>query len=185
MGNDLAHFMSQFLYGLIRSNESRLAASLRGKWFRTRCFIDTGVHIANKKNFQAGQGCALYHGSCILNTHGRFSMKRNSHLGAYCYVNVCHGKVEIGEDVAIGPGTKIIAYSNHYRKGKKVTEERITADISIGNNVLIGANCTILPGTKISDNVIVAAGAVVKGMLEANNIYGGITAKIITSGWYV
>ena len=37
--------------------------------------------------------------------------------------------------------------------------------IEIGSNVFIGSRCTILPDTKIEDNVIIGAGAVVTGRI--------------------
>lgn len=43
--------------------------------------------------------------------------------------------------------------------------------IEIGNNVFIGSRCTILPGSKIEDNVIVGAGSLVCGKLDRG---GGI-----------
>ena len=106
-------------------------------------------------------------------------MGTNSHMGAFCYVNVCYGNLKIGDDVAIGPHTSIIVYSNHYEPGKKVTETRITKDITIGNNVFIGANCTILPGTEIGDDVVIGAGSVVKGKLEESAVYAGAPCKKI------
>lgn len=181
---EVPDFFRGWFAGSLRGNDSRLAVRLRQKIYRTPCRIATGVTIANRENFSAGQGCWLYHGCYILNHEGRFEMGDDSHLGAYCYVNVCHGLVRLGHDVAVGPGTKIIAHSNHYARGRKVTEERKTADIVIGNNVLIGANCTILPGTVIQDHVIVAAGAVARGVLEANSIYGGVPCVKLKSGWY-
>lgn len=111
-------------------------------------------------------------------------MGNNSHLGAFCYVNVCYGNVSIGDHVAIGPGTKLIAYSNYYQQGKKVTEEKITKDVIINNNIFIGANCTILPGSIINSNVVIGAGSVVRGTLDANSIYAGVPCKKIKSGWY-
>jgi acetyltransferase-like isoleucine patch superfamily enzyme len=108
----------------------------------------------------------------------------NSHLGAFCFVNANFGTVEIGDNVAIGPGTKLFSYSNHYQQGKKVTDEKITFAIEIGDNVLIGANCTILPGTIIHDNVIVGAGSVVKGELETNAIFAGAPCRKVKDGWY-
>jgi len=51
--------------------------------------------------------------------------------------------------------------------------------ISIGNNVFIGANCTIMPGTKINNNVVVGAGSVVLGNLESNCVYAGVPVKKI------
>ena len=105
-------------------------------------------------------------------------------MGAFCYVNVANGNVYIGDHVAIGPSTQIIVHSNYYEYGKKVTDVKITQDIIINNNVFIGANCTILPGTVINNNVVVGAGAVINGILETNSIYAGIPCKKIRSGWY-
>lgn len=177
-------FIGQFFWGGIRSNDSMVASLLRRKMYRTTCMIDTNVFIKNKKNFISGQGSCLYHSCYILNTDGKFAIGNNSHLGAFCYVNVCYGSVILGDDVAIGPGTKIIAYSNHYQYGKKVTDEKITKDILIKNNVFVGANCTILPGTIIHENVVIGAGSIVKGEIEANSIYAGMPCKEIQSGWY-
>jgi len=182
--NYLFDFFMGFFWVTIKSNESHLAQYLRKNIYRTPCLIDTDVIIKNKNNFKAGINSALYHSSYILNDFGQFSMGNNSHMGAFCYVNVCYGNVEIGDDVAIGPGTKIIAYSNHYAKGKKITEERKTGNIFIGRNVFIGANCILLPGTIISDNVIVGANSLVKGKLESNAIYAGIPSKKLKEGWF-
>ncbi|XTZ64262.1 acyltransferase [Aeromonas salmonicida subsp. pectinolytica] len=53
--------------------------------------------------------------------------------------------------------------------------------ISIGDNVFIGCNVTILPGTVIGSNVIVGAGSVVKGVLDSDSIYAGVPARKIMS----
>ncbi len=177
-------FLWGFFAEIIRGNDSKIASFLRRKMYRTACMIDTNVFIRNKSNFISGPGSCLYHSCYILNNNGKFVIGSSSHLGAFCYVNVCYGNVYIGDYVAIGPGTKIIAYSNHYRFGKKVTDERITKDILINNNVFVGSNCVILPGTIIHHNVVIGAGSIVKGELEENSIYAGIPCKKIKSGWY-
>ncbi|HUF12927.1 MAG TPA: acyltransferase [Longimicrobiales bacterium] len=177
-------FLAGCADALIRHNRSDLAAWLRRRRYRTSCQIDTGVIVSHPAHFSAGDGCALYHGTYVLNTDGRLIMGEHCHLGAYCYVNVARGTIVLGSGVAIGPGTRIIAYSNHYRAGRLVAEERITADIRIGSNVFVGANCVILPGSTIADNVVVGAGSVVRGELETNAIYAGAPARKIREGWY-
>jgi acetyltransferase-like isoleucine patch superfamily enzyme len=176
--------MREIMQGLLRGIDSRFASFLRSKLYGTICEIDTHVFIKNRDNFIAERGSCLYHACYILNTCGIFRIGKRSHLGGFCYVNVAYGNITIGDDVAIGPGTRIIVYSNHHERGKKVTEVRKTADVIIGNNVFIGANCTILPGSVILDNVVVAAGAVVRGVLESNMIYGGVPCKKIGAHWY-
>ena len=156
----IPQFLVQMVAAGLRGNESPLAAALRRR-----------LH-------------ALYHGAYILNTHGQFTLGHDSHLGAGCYVNVHRGCVTIGDNVAIGPGTKIIAYSNHYRAGSLVSGERITADVVIGNNVFLGADCVLLPGATIADNVVVGAGSVVKGALQPDAIYAGTPARLLRRGWF-
>lgn len=55
-----------------------------------------------------------------------------------------------------------------------------SAAISIGSNVWVGANVSILKGAKIGDNCIIATGAVVtKGEYPKNSILAGNPAKIV------
>ncbi len=180
----ISDFVWQIAWGFIRDNESLLAGHIRSKICRTPCFIDTNVIIKNRYNFKGGSTSALYHSTYILNSFGMFQIGDNSHLGAFCYVNACYGRVIIGNNVAVGPGTKIIAYSNHYEKGKLVTEIKQKQDIIIGSNVFIGANSTILPGSIIHDNIIIGAGSIVKGELQENAIYGGTPCKLLRNNWY-
>ena len=67
------------------------------------------------------------------------------------------------------------------RKGILMNQQpRINADIVIGDDVWLGANTIILSGVKISNGIIVAAGAVVtKDITEENVIVAGVPAKII------
>ena len=57
----------------------------------------------------------------------------------------------------------------------------ITKPIVIGNNVFIGVNCIILPGTKVGNRCIIGAGAVVKGDFPDNSVIAGVPAKKIKS----
>ena len=180
----LPQLIWQFTYVAFKDYDSKIGLFLRQKLLHTKCYIDTSVIIKNPANFLSGEGSALYHSTYILNPQGIFSIGNDSHLGAFCFVNVAFGQVKIGNHVAIGPGTKIFAYSNHYEKGKKVTDLRITQDVSLGNNILIGANSTLLPGVIIHDNVVVGAGSVVKGELQANKVYAGNPCKPIREAWY-
>lgn len=51
--------------------------------------------------------------------------------------------------------------------------------IVIGNDVWIGAYVSILPGVRIGDGAVIAAGAVVTGDVEPYAIVGGVPAKTI------
>ena len=54
----------------------------------------------------------------------------------------------------------------------------IHKEIIIGDNVWIGANAVVLPGVKIGNGVVVAAGSVVNCDIPDNVMVAGVPAKI-------
>lgn len=43
----------------------------------------------------------------------------------------------------------------------------------------LGGNCTVLPGVTISDNSIIAAGAVMSADVPPNVVVGGVPARVL------
>ncbi|MBP3037910.1 acyltransferase [Bacillaceae bacterium Marseille-Q3522] len=81
-------------------------------------------------------------------------------------------KISIGKNTVIGYNTTMLAHEyliKEYRLG----------EIHIGNEVMIGANCTILPGITIGDGAIVSAGTLVHKDVPAGAFAGGNPMKII------
>ncbi|MBK8600718.1 MAG: acyltransferase [Flavobacterium sp.] len=93
-----------------------------------------------------------------------------------CYIQGIN-KVYIGDHTLFAPGIKIIS-ANHDKNDLK-KHDKTTAPIIIGKNCWIGANCVILPGVTLGDNVIVAAGAVVSKSFPGDCVIGGVPAKVI------
>ncbi len=56
---------------------------------------------------------------------------------------------------------------------------RSNEDITIGNDVWIGANVVLLPGVHVGDGAIVAAGAIVTKDVAPYTVVGGVPAKVI------
>lgn len=94
-----------------------------------------------------------------------------------CYYQAING-IEIGDNTIIAPGAKIISANHDFSN----FNTHVPSDsIMIGANCWIGANAVILPGVKLADNVIVAAGAVVtKSCLIENSVLVGVPARAIT-----
>jgi acetyltransferase-like isoleucine patch superfamily enzyme len=51
--------------------------------------------------------------------------------------------------------------------------------IELGNNVFVGINSLLLPGSKISDNTLVGAGTIVKGNFEPGVVIAGNPGRVI------
>lgn len=83
----------------------------------------------------------------------------------------CMENIQIGDNCLFGPNVVVVDHDHEYR----YTDERRgnhyrKAPISIGNNVWIGANVTILRGTQIEDGAVIGAGCVIRGKVEKNTV---------------
>lgn len=87
------------------------------------------------------------------------------------------GGITIGDGSLVGMNVTI-ATLNH---GLPLETRNITypSPVVIGKNVWIGSNATILPGVKIGDNSVVAAGAVVTKDVPENTVVAGVPAKAV------
>ncbi|WP_338471819.1 acyltransferase [Niallia sp. XMNu-256] len=75
-------------------------------------------------------------------------------------------KISVGRNTVIGYNTTILAHEyliKEYRLG----------DVVIGNEVMIGANSTILPGVTIGDGAVVSAGTLVNRDVPPGAFVGG------------
>lgn len=87
------------------------------------------------------------------------------------------GEVIFGNHIIMGPEVMIIP-QNH-RTDEKNYANKVFKNITIGNNVWIGARAILLNGVNIGDGAVVAAGAVVTKDVPPYTIVGGNPAKII------
>ena len=81
-------------------------------------------------------------------------------------------KITIGRNTIIGYNTTILAH-------EYVMDEYRLGDVIIGDEVMIGANCTILPGVTIGDGAIVSAATLVHEDVPAGAFVGGNPMKLI------
>ncbi len=142
--------------------------------------VHPGARLRHGKGSAIGEGSILYRGVQILATAGgRFIIGRHSHLAPGAYVLVGAQQLQIGDDVAIGPGLMLFCESNDARGPGLFRQQYRRADVRIGSNVFLGARVTVLPGAVIEDHVAVAAHAVVSGHLASGWLYGGTPARAL------
>jgi acetyltransferase-like isoleucine patch superfamily enzyme len=85
--------------------------------------------------------------------------------------------VIIGENCFIGHGVMFIN-DRFTHGGPAGGDKRLWESTTIGNNVSIGSNATILP-VAICDNVVIGAGSVVTKDIKQAGVYAGNPAKKI------
>lgn len=127
----------------------------------------------------------VYKNGVILYGIPNLVIRRNINLGKNVRINdrvFIHGAggVTIKENATLSYGVTILStgYDTNNWNINKIKKIHKDEGVIIGRNVWVCANTTILPGVKIEDDIIIAAGSVVtKNLLEVGYIYGGIPAK--------
>lgn len=91
---------------------------------------------------------------------------------SHCY------HITIGDNVTLAPRVHILAHdaSTYMFMGKTRA-----ANVTIGNNVFVGAGSVVLPGVHIGNRVIIGAGSIVAKDIPDNSLVVGNPARVICS----
>lgn len=93
------------------------------------------------------------------------------------------GGVTIGRNVIIGPHLLIHSQEHEFADATRPIREQGTQqkEVFISDDCWIGSRVTLLAGTYLGPRTVVAAGSVVKGRHEGNEILAGTPARSIRS----
>jgi acetyltransferase-like isoleucine patch superfamily enzyme len=128
---------------------------------------------------QVGNNCDLY--KCRIGNHTKIKhyveIQGDVVIGQFCkiesYVFIPEG-TRIGNYVFIGPG---VVFMND--KNPRATGEWKMAPVHVEDNVMIGANSTILPGVVLGEGTLVGAGSVVTKTTAPRSKIMGNPARVI------
>ena len=87
--------------------------------------------------------------------------------------------VTIGHNCLFGPAVQIYTPLHPMQAAERNTAIEYAQPVTIGNNVWVGGNATILPGVTIGDNCVIGAGSVVTKDIPANSLAVGNPARVI------
>ncbi|WP_166626740.1 acyltransferase [Jeotgalicoccus sp. S0W5] len=124
-----------------------------------RVYVGKNTTFKNIENLELGNSVSIHDG---------------------CYIDA-YGGITIGDSVSIANHTSLISFEHTWENIDMPIKYNPVAkkSIFISSDVWIGSGCRILGGSFIESRVVIAAGAVSKGYIDKNSIYGGIPAKCI------
>jgi serine acetyltransferase len=98
--------------------------------------------------------------------------------------------VVFGDDVYCGPYTYVTSDNHSYDDPHEPIGRQWprSAPVEIGSGSWLGVGATVLPGSRLGRNVVVAAGAVVRGEVPDHTVVAGAPARIVRrwtpdAGW--
>jgi acetyltransferase-like isoleucine patch superfamily enzyme len=138
----------------------------------TKLWKISGLNISKKGRVRTG---------CLFDAPDKVFIGENTFIN---YRNTFHTSggdtfIKIGSKCDIAPDCMFMCTTHEIGTNEKRAGKLKYGAIEIGNGCWICTRAIILPGVKIGDGSIVAAGAVVTENVPSNVLVGGVPAKII------
>ncbi len=94
-------------------------------------------------------------------------------------------RITLGDRLVVSMNVHFLTHDYSYTTAlisideKPKTDIGVLREIIIGDNVFIGMNSILLPGTKIGNNVIIGTGSIVRGTIPDYSVVAGNPAAVI------
>lgn len=154
---------------------------IKGSRLESRLLIEDGAHVEIGSGFGVMYGCDIevFKGATLKIAEAGFETSGGTNLN---FNLICKKQIEIGYHVMMGRNVTIRDNNGgHYLSMQGYKESQ---PVKIGNHVWLCEGCTIMPGAKIGDGVIVGAGSVVYGKVPPNSLVSGNPAKVVQTNTF-
>lgn len=130
--------------------------------------IHKNVHIDKSISYRSGL-------KLIITKDANLKIGKGCFFNNFCSIN-CLYKIQIGDNCIFGENVKIYDHNHRYKNNGLIKEQGYSlGEIKIGQNCWFGSNVTILKGVTIGDNVVVGANCVIYKDVPSNSV---IVSKI-------
>lgn len=139
------------------------------------------ILVFHPENIEIGDNVYVGHHVILEGYHrNKMVIGNGTWIGSKCFFHSAGG-LEIGSNVGIGPGVKIITSSHILDEpDKPILHSPLNfAAVYIGDNSDIGVGAIIMPGVRIGQGVQIGAGSVVISDIEDFAVAAGIPARMI------
>jgi len=113
---------------------------------------------------------------------GRLKLDDGAVISTGVNLRAAGGAILVGAGSVLSQHCVVVAANHRLEPGVARIHtpwDETRCGVTIGANVWVGAQCVVLPGARIGDNAVIAAGSVVRGEVPAGELWGGVPASYI------
>lgn len=182
-----------FFFAAIEAARKARQVYWRAYWRTRNVRIGPGVAVSQSRDGAVvlKQGVSISTGTLLLcademrspnSVPSRLIVAEDTAINEYCNIRACGGEILIGKNCLIAQMVSMVASNHSLAPDVPIARQLWRASphsVHIGDDVWVGANATLLPGTRIGHGAVIAAGAVVRGNVPDGEIWGGVPARFL------
>lgn len=144
--------------------------------------IAPAARVQVTSHIRFGKGCVVKPYAIVKTHTGNITFGDNCAVSSFNHLSAGDKELIFGNGVRIGPGVVIIATTRNFRdRSLPIIDQGVSQQgITIGDDVLVGANAVILDGCRIGTGAVIGAGSVVTGDVADYSIVAGVPAKPVS-----
>lgn len=132
--------------------------------------ISSYIEIDKCAEVKIGKGIGIRKNVNIcVRRNAKLDIGNNVQFNNGCNIT-CRDNIKIGNNTLFGPNVMIFDHDHDYKKDN-FKDNFKTKRIIIEENCWIGANVVILKGAHVKKNSVIAAGSIVKGVVDENSLF--------------
>lgn len=111
---------------------------------------------------------------------GQLNIGKRVVIGSHANIRAAGGEIHIGDNTLIAQHVSLIASGHEIALSQPYRDlpwDTSKVGVSVGQNVWIGANVTVLPGCNIGNNSVIGAGSVVTKSIPPYEVWAGVPAQ--------
>lgn len=101
---------------------------------------------------------------------GHIELGADVHISPFCFLNGTGGIIKMDANSGVSSHVSIFTKSADYTGDDLLTAAKITGDVHVGANSIIGAGCKIMPKVTIETNVSIGCNCVINSDIENSSI---------------
>lgn len=120
----------------------------------------------------------VFPGLSLAGPPGNLTVGPGTFINLACFIELV-APVRIGADCQLGMQVMIVTSHHESDVDGRVSRVPVGRPVTIGDRVWLGARATVLPGVRLADDVVIAAGAVVTADCDTPGVYAGVPARLV------
>lgn len=137
------------------------------------------INFDLNKRIQKKKGKVAFGTNIVLSGEDNLEVGQNVHIGSNSFLR-CEGGLRIGDNVIISRNLMLYTLSHNHNGSRLPFDDTYRKrEVIIEDNVWIGTNVLITPGTTIGEGSIIGMGCVLNGEISPRSIVVNDSQKVI------